>query len=275
MGKTTILGIAVGFGMIIAGFLFEHGNLMSLFLISPMLIVIGGTAGAVMVSYSMNDVKKIFPLVKQTISEPPTSLERTMQTILDLAAKAKREGLLVLEETVQDEEFVKKNDPLIVRGILLLMQGFTEEALLDILDQELYIFDQIKKKEISMFEAAGGYSPTMGIIGTVLGLIQVLANMSTPEELAASIAVAFTATLYGIILANLLYLPMASKLKLRYKLARVDKQLIIDGVVSINNGYSPMEIKERLSSYLQYEEKPASVSDKKEVRLGDKEEQDA
>lgn len=275
MGKTTIVGIAVGFGMIIAGFMMDKGNIASLFLVSPMLIVIGGTAGAIMISFSMTDVKKIFPLVKQSISEPPTSLERTMQTVLGLAAKAKREGLLVLEETVQDEEFVKNNDPLIVRGILLLMQGFTEEALLDILDQELYIFDQIKKKEISMFEAAGGYSPTMGIIGTVLGLIQVLANMSSPEELAKSIATAFTATLYGILTANLLYLPIGNKLKLQYKLARVDKQLIIDGVVSINNGYSPMEIKERLSSYLQYEEKPLADPSKKEAAAGDKEDQDA
>jgi Flagellar motor component len=271
MGKTTILGIAVGFGLILGGFMMDKGNLAALFLISPMMIVLGGTAGAILVSYSMDDVKKIFPLVKQSISEPPTSLERTMQTVLSLAAKAKREGLLVLEETVQDEEFIKKNDPLIVRGILLLMQGFAEDALLDILDQELYIFDQIKKKEISMFEAAGGFSPTMGIIGTVLGLIEVLANMTTASELAKSIATAFTATLYGIMTANLLYLPIANKLKLQYKLARIDKQLIIDGVISINNGYSPMEIKERLSSYLQYDEKP--VSNGKGAEAKDKEEQ--
>lgn len=258
MGKTTILGIAVGFGMLLMGFILEKGNIASLFMVSPLLIVLGGTAGAVMVSFSMDDIKKIFPLIKQSMSEPNTSLERTMQTVLSLAAKAKREGLLVLEETVQDEEFVRKNDPLIVRGILLLMQGFAEDALLDILDQELYIFDQIKKKEISMFEAAGGYSPTMGIIGTVMGLIQVLANMGTPDELAKAIGVAFIATLYGVVTANLLYLPIANKLKLQYKLARIDKQLIIDGVISINNGYSPMEIKERLSSYLQYDIKPSA-----------------
>jgi len=269
MGKTTIFGIIIGFGMILGGFMLDKGNIASLFLISPMMIVLGGTAGAIMISFSMQDVKKIFPLVKESFSEPPTSLERTMQTILALAAKAKREGLLVLEETVQDEEFVRKNDPLIVRGILLLMQGFAEEALLDILDQELYIFDQIKKKEISMFEAAGGYSPTMGIIGTVLGLIQVLANMSTADALAKSIATAFTATLYGIMLANLLYLPIGNKLKLRYKLARIDKQMIIDGVISINNGYSPMEIKERLISYLQYDEQPLA----KKGIPGEKEEQ--
>ncbi len=258
MGKATILGIAIGFGMILTGYVLDKGNIASLFLLSPILIVIGGTAGAVIVSFSMDDIKKIFPLVKQSMSEPNISLERTMQTILGLAAKAKREGLLVLEETVQDQEFVRKNDPLIVRGILLLMQGFAEDALLDILDQELYIFDQIKKKEISMFEAAGGYSPTMGIIGTVMGLIHVLANMGTPEELAKAIGVAFIATLYGVMTANLLYLPIANKLKLQYKLARIDKQLIVDGVISINNGYSPMEIKERLSSYLQYDFKPVS-----------------
>lgn len=123
-----------------------------------------------------------------------------------------------------------------------------------------------------MFEAAGGFSPTMGIIGTVLGLIEVLANMTTASELAKSIATAFTATLYGILCANLLYLPIANKLKLQYKLARIDKQLIIDGVISINNGYSPMEIKERLSSYLQYEVKPASKKGAAEGER-DKEEQ--
>jgi len=103
MGKGTIFGIAVGFGMILAGFVMEKGNIMSLLLVSPILIVFGGTAGAVMISFSIEDVLKIFPLVKQSMSEPPTNLERTMQTVLSLAGKAKREGLLVLEETVQDD----------------------------------------------------------------------------------------------------------------------------------------------------------------------------
>lgn len=250
MGKGTIIGIIVGFGALILGFVLEHGDVMSLFLLSPAIIVLGGTAGALMVSYSVSDVVKIPKLIKTAASTPKQTLQETLSTIHELSVRIKKEGLLVLDQVVREEEFAKKNDPLLVKGLTMLMDGMDKNVFRDILENDVYIDDQIKKREIALFEAAGGYSPTLGIIGTVLGLIQVLANMSTPEELAKSIAVAFVATLYGVCFANLLYLPIASKLSLRLKMEKIEKDMIIDGLLAMNDFENPTAIKERLTPYL-------------------------
>jgi chemotaxis protein MotA len=116
-------------------------------------------------------------------------------------------------------------------------------------ENQLYIHDQLRKNEASMFEAAGGYSPTMGIIGTVMGLVHVLGNLSSPEELSKSIAGAFIATLYGVCFANLVYLPMASKLKQKAKQEAAEKQLIMEGVLSIQAGENPSIIRRKLQTF--------------------------
>ena len=250
MGKGTIIGLIVGFGALIAGFTLEHGDVMSLFLLSPAIIVLGGTAGALMVSYSVSDVVKIPKLIKTAASTPKQSLQDTINQIYDLSVRVKKEGLLILDQIVRDEEFIKNNDPLLLRGLTMLMDGMDKAAFRDILENDVYISEQLKKREIALFEAAGGYSPTLGIIGTVLGLIQVLANMSTPEELAKSIAVAFVATLYGVCFANLVYLPIAAKLSLRLKMERIETDMVIEGLLAMNDFENPTAIKDRLLPYL-------------------------
>ena len=254
MGKGTIIGIIAGFGALFLGFTLEHGNIMSLFLLSPAVIVIGGTMGALMISYSVNDVTKIPKLIKAAASTPKQSLQETLTQIYDLSVRVKKEGLLILDQVVREEEFIKKNDPLLVKGLTMLMDGMDKSTFRDILENDVYIDSQLRKREIAMFEAAGGFSPTLGIIGTVLGLIQVLANMSTPEELAKSIAVAFVATLYGVCLANLLYLPIAAKLKLRLNLEKIEKDMIIDGLLAMNDFENPTAIRERLTPYLRLQQ---------------------
>ncbi len=253
MGKGTIIGLIVGFGALITGFVLEHGDIMSLFLLSPAIIVLGGTAGALMVSFSVNDVINIPKLIKTAATTPKMSLQATIEQIYELSIKIKKEGLLVLDQIVRDEEFIKENDPLLVKGLTMLMDGMDKNAFRDILENDVYIHEQLKKREIALFEAAGGYSPTLGIIGTVLGLIQVLANMSTPEELAKSIAVAFVATLYGVCFANLVYLPIAAKLSLRLKVEKIETDLIIDGLMAMNDFENPTAIRERLTPYLRLE----------------------
>jgi chemotaxis protein MotA len=255
MGKSTLVGIIVGFGMIIAGFLLEKGNIMSLFLLSPALIVFGGTIGALTVSFSLKDVTGMIKLMKEAMADPKQQLNETLDLIVGFATTVKREGILSMEKVLEEDGFKQKHDTLMVRGLTLLMDGLDKQVLKEVLDSELYVFDQIKKREISIFEAAGGFSPTMGIIGTVLGLIQVLSNMGTPEELAKSIAVAFIATMYGIMFANLLFLPIANKLKLRLKLQRLEKEMIIDGILAINDFEGPLVIKERLMPYTAFQEK--------------------
>ncbi len=250
MGIATIIGIVFAFGALILGFVLEHGDIMSLFLLSPAVIVLGGTIGVLFVAFSVQDVLKIPVLIGRAMSNPKVDLQGTMDTIIDIAVQVKKSGMLILDQMVRDPDFIRRNDPLMVKGLTLLMDKLDKEELREILENDLRVEEQIKKKDISIFEAAGGFSPTLGIIGTVLGLIQVLANMGTPDELAKSIAVAFVATLYGVVFANLVYLPIANKLTLRIKIERVTKEMIIDGVMAINDFESPIAIRERLVSYL-------------------------
>jgi chemotaxis protein MotA len=265
MGIATIIGLVMAFGALIAGFVLEHGDIMSLFLLSPAVIIFGGTLGALLISFSINDVLKMPLLLLRAASTPKMSLQKTINTILDLAVKVKRGGILILEQTIRDPAFEKDNDPLLIKGLTLLMDRLDKEVLREILENDLRIEEQIKHKDISIFEAAGGFSPSMGIIGTVLGLIQVLANMGTPEELAKSIAVAFIATLYGVCFANLVYLPIASKLKLRMKLERIEKEMIIEGVLAINDFENPTSIRERLLPYLKFQQGKKGKDATKEV----------
>lgn len=251
MGKGTIIGMILGFGSILVGFMIEKGNIASLVVVSSLVIVFGGTMGALTMSFSIKDVASMPKLIKDAMSEPPVDLRKTLDEIVELASTVKKQGLLSLEKVIKDPEFQKTHDPLLGRGLSLLIDGLDKNLFKDVLETELYFFDQLKKREISVFEAASGFSPTLGIIGTVMGLIQVLSNMGSPEELAASIAVAFIATLYGICFANLIYLPIANKLKLRLKIMSVEKQMIIEGILSINDCESPIVIKEKLRPFVE------------------------
>lgn len=253
MGIATIIGLIFGFGALLIGFLLEGGNVASLVQISPLVIIFGGTIGALFVSFGLSDVAKVPKLLGQAMSNPKTSLQETVDLIVELSVKAKREGLLILESVVSDEAFIKKNDPLLVKGLNLLLNGLDTAVLREILENDLNVHEQIRKREISMFEAMGGYSPTMGVIGTVMGLINVLASMGEDSsELVHGISAAFIATLYGVLLANILYLPIANKLTLRLKQEMLGKELIMDGVLAINEFESPIAIKERLLPYLKY-----------------------
>ena len=253
MGIATILGLLLGFGSLLVGFFLEKGEPAMLVQISPIIIIFGGTFGALFVSFGIKDIAKVPKLLGQALSNPKTSLRETMETIVDLSVKAKREGILVLEAVVRDEAFAKKNDPLLVKGLNLLLNRLDTAVLREILENDLHVHEQIKKREIGMFEAMGGYSPTMGVIGTVMGLIVVLANMGEDSsELVHGISAAFIATLYGVLFANILYLPVANKLTLLLKQEMLGKELIIDGVLAINEFENPMAIKERLLPYLKY-----------------------
>ncbi|HWS28591.1 MAG TPA: MotA/TolQ/ExbB proton channel family protein [Clostridia bacterium] len=253
MGIATIIGLLLGFGSLLLGFFLENGSPSMLVQLSPIIIIFGGTFGATFISYGMSDIAKIPKLLGKAFSNPKMSLTETMDTIVDLSVKAKREGILVLESVVRDEAFIKKNDPLLVKGLNLLLNRLDTAVLREILENDLHVHEQIEKRQISMFEAMGGYSPTMGVIGTVMGLIVVLANMGEDSiELVHGISAAFIATLYGVFFANILYLPIANKLTLRLKQEMLGKELIIDGVLAINEFENPMAIKERLLPYLKY-----------------------
>jgi chemotaxis protein MotA len=173
------------------------------------------------------------------------------QQLLEFAEKARRDGILSLEDTVEDLE-----DDTLRKGLRLVVDGTESEILVEVLESDIAILEQKKMEDANLFETAGGFSPTMGIIGTVMGLVLVLGRLGADmNELGRSIATAFIATLYGIGLANLFWLPVANKLKSQVKMFRLEKQLIIVGVRSIQQGESPALVREKIEGFLEETEK--------------------
>jgi chemotaxis protein MotA len=250
---STAIGLIMGFGGLLVGFLLEGGNPIGLVGVSALLIIVTGTLGACTISYSLKEVLGIPRLVRQSMRRVPGPSPQLAQQLLEFAEKARRDGILSLEDTVEDLE-----DETLRKGLRLVVDGTESEILVEVLESDLAIVEQRKLEEAALFETAGGFSPTMGIIGTVMGLVLVLGRLGADmNELGRSIATAFIATLYGIGLANLVWLPLGNKLKLQIKKFRLEKQLIIVGVRSIQQGESPALVKEKIEGFLEERDKKA------------------
>lgn len=245
MDLSSIIGIILGFGMLLAAYVLEHGMLSALLQPTAAMIVFGGTLGAVMTSFSMDDVKQAPKLFKIMFTEKKYEVNDLIGILCGFAEKARREGLLSLErETANiDDEFLRQ-------GIQLVVDGTDPALVRDILETQIDFTEQRHKIGADIFESAGGYSPTMGIIGTVMGLVQVLGNLSNPDELGPAIAVAFIATLYGVAFANLAWLPIGHKLKLKSKQERFMREIALEGILSIQAGDNPSIVREKLRAFL-------------------------
>jgi chemotaxis protein MotA len=250
---STIIGMAIGFGGLIVGFLLEGGKPISLVGVSAFIIIVAGTMGACVTSFSLKEVLGIPRLIAKSMQAVKGPSPKLVQTLLEFAEKARRDGILSLEDALEELE-----DEMLKKGLRLVVDGTESETLVEVLENDLAVYDARLREEAALFEAAGGFSPTMGIIGTVMGLVLVLANLGgDSKELGHSIATAFIATLYGIAFANLIWLPVANKLKAQQKYARLEKELIIMGVRSIQQGESPALVKEKIEGYLEERDKKA------------------
>lgn len=245
MDLASILGVVIALGGLCLAFVLEGGSLTSLLAPTAALIVFGGTIGATMVCFSMKDIKTIPTLLRIAFTERKSNVDETISTIVSFAEKARREGLLSLEQelTAIDNDFLKS-------GVQLVVDGTDPALVKDIMETEMAFEDQRHKIGSGIFEQAGGFGPTMGIIGTVMGLVRVLSNLSNPDELGPSIAVAFIATLYGVGSANILWLPIAAKLKLRNKQEALEKAIILEGVLSLQAGENPATVRDKLKAFL-------------------------
>jgi chemotaxis protein MotA len=257
---SALLGIGIGFVALIAGFVIEGGNIFGLFVFSALIIVLGGTIGATLTSFTVVDVLNIPRLFMEAMRMPRSDEVEVVELFVNMSEKARREGLLILENDVEGELTDDRYDPLIRKGVSLVVDGTEPELIRNILEQEISGFEERRKREAAIFEAAGGFSPTMGIIGTVLGLIRVMTNLKDPSSLGPAIAMAFVATLYGIALANLAWLPMANKLKLKVKIQKTKKEMIIAGVLSIQSGDNPRVAREKLAAFLDEHKRSAVES---------------
>jgi Flagellar motor component len=251
MDISVIVFIIVGFGSIVAGFIIEKGVLSALFLIAPAVIVFGGTAGAVGVTFPLEILKRLPGIVKVVINPKKIDLPGLVAYFKDVSYKTRKNGLLSLEGEISTDPNL---DAFIKKGLQLVVDGVDPQAVRSILELELESTSDRHRKGAAIFEQAGGFAPTLGIIGTVMGLVHILADLSDPNTLGPKIASGFLATLYGLASANLLFLPLATRLKALDEKEFSEKSLIIEGILYIQEGINPNTIAEKLKGFLNKQE---------------------
>jgi chemotaxis protein MotA len=235
----------LGIVAIVGGQVLEGGHVASLSQPTALLIVLGGTMGAVMLQSPYATFMRGVRMMVWVWRPPVVDYAKMIEQIANWSHISRREGLLALEIVMDGlkDDFVRK-------GLQLLVDGAEPERLREVMEVEITTYETEMKLSARIWEAAGGYSPTVGILGAVLGLIHVMENLSDPAKLGAGIAVAFVATIYGVGLANLVFLPMANKLKAHINRLVAQREMIVDGLVGIANGDNPRIIESRLQGYI-------------------------
>ena len=245
MDITTILGMVLGLGAVIGGQVLEGGHLSAILQPTAALIVLGGTFGATLISFPMDVVLRAFKDAIHAFTPPPNDPEKAIRDIVALTGKARQNGLISLEQEAKNF-----SDPFTRKGINLIADGTEPQTFRESMEVELGTFEEHIKTSPEFFEAAGGFAPTIGIIGAVLGLIHVMSNLSDASKLGEGIAVAFVATIYGLMTANIFCLPIATKLKHQNKELVKTKLIILEGFCSLQAGENPRLIEGKLKSFL-------------------------
>lgn len=245
MDLATILGLIVGFGAVIGGQVLEGGHVSSIMQPTAALIVLGGTAGATLVSFNPKAIIQAFRDARKAFFPPDHNFEQVITEICGYASQARKNGLISLEKDAKDikDDFTRK-------GIGFIVDGMEPQKFKETMEVEISVHEEHSKMSPEVFEAAGGYAPTIGIIGAVLGLIHVMENLSDASKLGAGIAVAFVATIYGLVTANIVCLPIGTKLKHYVKMETLRRELILEGLIGVLNGESTHYIERRLKAFL-------------------------
>lgn len=253
MDFSLLIGIIFGFGMVIAGFTMEGGSFASLLLVPPLLIVFGGTFGAVIASNNMKDIVNGLKAIAGSISTKKSPKPETViEKVTKMADLCRKEGLLKLQELLNDSDLNNEDFLLLKEGMVLALGMKTADEIREAMEADIEAYKIKKNAEIAVFDGAGGFAPTMGVVGTVMGLIHVLAaSGNDPSKLTEAIASAFVATLWGIASANFVYFPFANKLKSNLKRQLVVKEMMVEGMCMIASGVSSRDIENKLSLYYQ------------------------
>jgi chemotaxis protein MotA len=252
MKASTAIGIGLACAGLLLGAMME-GSQIGSFLDPPaILIVFGGTFGATLASTSLESMKRIPSLYKRAMSAEHHDLSGRVEVLVSLAEKARREGLLALESGIADldDEFTRK-------GLQLVVDGTEPEVILQVLENEIDGASGRAAADRAIFEKAGGFAPTMGILGTVLGLVHVLQNLDQPSTLGPAISGAFIATLYGVASANVVFLPVAAKLHHIAEAETALRELTIEGLLAIQAGDNPRVVADKLEAFVPPEERKA------------------
>ncbi|MDD2372299.1 MAG: flagellar motor protein [Syntrophomonadaceae bacterium] len=254
MDIATLIGLLIGLGGLIGGFLWEGGTVGMLIVKTAAVIVFGGTFGAVILSFTMEEIKTVPYFLKVVFLDKKIDYLTVLDSLVETADKARREGLLSLESQLSEI-----NNPFLARGLQLVIDGTDPELTRNMLEMEIEAFENKEKVGQDIFMSAGGFAPTMGIIGTVMGLVHVLSNVSDPDKLGGAIAVAFLATLYGVGSANVLWIPFGTKIKGKSAKEVLLMELVLEGILSIQAGENPRVIREKLMTFLPPQTREAAV----------------
>ncbi|WP_196137345.1 flagellar motor protein [Aliikangiella sp. G2MR2-5] len=245
MDRLTFLGIIIAIAAIFGGQLLEGGSIDALLDWAAFVIVVGGSAGAVMVQSHSQTFFNAMKISVWAFVPPTQPVEQGITRVAAWSNLARREGLLGLEKNIDDSL-----EPFILKGLNMLVDGNDSDAIRKAMYVELDVLDKELLKAAKVFESMGGYSPTLGIVGAVLGLIHVMGNLSNPELLGAGIATAFVATIYGVGFANLFFIPVYHKLRAVIEEQSQYREMIIEGIACIAEGENPRVIEGKLSGYL-------------------------
>jgi len=235
----------MGFGAVFGGAALEGVHLKALIQPTAAMIVLGGTFGATFISFPLPAIIQAFKDVKIAFLPNKVDLEGVVKDIINYATKARRNGLISLEQEAQ-----AVRDPFVKKGISLVVDGIDPQKLRETLEADIMAYEDHTKHSVEFYESAGGFAPTIGIIGAVLGLIHVMGNLSDSSKLGGGIAVAFVATIYGLMVANIICIPISSKLKIRMKEEILRRIMILEGLIAIQNGENPHFIEQKLKAYV-------------------------
>jgi chemotaxis protein MotA len=243
--KASVGGVLLGLAGVIGGLLLEGGTVSQILQPTAAMIVFGGTAGAVLVQFPLAVVLTAVGRLAGIFSEPQTGLDAVIDRLVNYANIARRRGIASL-----DDELSEVQDPFMKKVLTLAVDGTEPQELRKIAELELDNELEREERFPQVFESAGGFSPTVGIIGAVLGLIQVMQHLDRLDEVGRGIAVAFVATIYGVGAANLLLLPVAGKMRIRLREEQAQKEMVLEGVIAILGGMNPRMLRNSLRSFV-------------------------
>lgn len=243
--RGSIFGLILGIAAIAAANFMEGGTMGSLFQLTAALIVFGGTLGATLLSFPLKDVTQALSSLREVFFVEETDPEPIINDIINFSYIARRNGLIALEN-----ELLRIDDPFLKKSLRLAIDGMNPKSLRETMEQENITYEENKRRIAKVYETAGGFAPTIGIIGAVMGLIQVMENLSDPSKLGAGIAVAFVATIYGVGSANLILLPISKRLINKVNSDLFLREMMLEGVISIQLGINPHYIDEKLRVFI-------------------------
>ncbi len=245
MDILSIAGILISIVAIVGGQHLEGGHFSSIVQGTAFLIVFGGTLGAVMLQFPLSIFMKSLGAARMVFGNVSVDMKGVIAQVVELSNVSRKQGLLALEGQMKNIA-----DPFMAKGVQLVVDGTEPPKIREILEVEVSVLEDEYTSYAKVYEAFGGYAPCVGIIGAVLGLIHVMENLADPSALGGGIAVAFVATVYGVGMANLLFLPMGSKIKIKAKDLIAGKLMVVEGLMCVAQGENPRMIEEKLSGFL-------------------------